>query len=76
MLGMAKKRTTDGKGDQHRSNHLVRLSPDVFEAMKSLADENDRPMTREVRQALVAWLKSKGRWPEQDEEEGGDGNAG
>ena len=57
-----------GKGDQHRSNHLVRIAPDVFRAMKALAEENDRPLTREIRQALIAWLEDQGRWPPPDDD--------
>jgi hypothetical protein len=56
---MAKKKA--GKADQHRSKNMVRLTDDVYQAMKSLAEESDRPLTREIRQALLAWLELKGR---------------
>jgi hypothetical protein len=66
MLGMAKKKP---KGDAHRSPHLVRIPVDVFEAIRRLAEKNDRPITREIRQALIAWLEAKGEWPPKGEED-------
>jgi hypothetical protein len=57
------KKPDSSKKDQHRSPHMVRLSAEVYQAMKALAEENDRPMTREVQQALIAHLKAAGKWP-------------
>ena len=68
MRSMSKKKSDDpapepAKKDQHRSPYMVRLAEDVFRAMKELAEEENRPMTREVRQALIQYLESKNRWP-------------
>lgn len=67
MIAMSKKKpSSEPSKDQHRSPHMVRLAADVYEAMKSLAAENDRPMTREIRQALIAHLEAAGHWPPQE----------
>jgi predicted transcriptional regulator len=67
MNGMSKPTKRGGeKKDRHKSARNIRLSDDVFLAMQKLAAENDRAMTREVRQALIAWLTAKGKWPESD----------
>ena len=71
MLCMAKKKQGPAgphgaKRDQHRSKNMVRIPDDVFEAVRRLAEQNDRPITREIRQALIAWLEAKGCWPPQE----------
>lgn len=58
---MAKKKAA--KPDLHRSQHMVRLPADVFAAMRALAEENDRPLTREIVRMLTAGLVAEGRWP-------------
>ena len=62
MLDMATSKGEAG-GGEHRGKAMVRIPADVFDAMRRLADKNDRPLTREIRQALIAWLESKGEWP-------------
>ncbi len=57
---MAKKKA-DPKTDRHKSGTMVRVPDDVFGPIRELAEENDRPITREIRQALIAWLEAKGR---------------
>ncbi len=47
------------KPDQHRTNHLVRLPPDTYTAMKELAAKNSRPLTRELVLACQSHLKKK-----------------
>lgn len=60
---MSKKKPTPK--DRHRTNHMVRLAPDVFEALKRSAQKGNRALTREVRAALIAWLIAQGEWPGQ-----------
>jgi predicted transcriptional regulator len=57
------KNSKDKPKDQHRSTNMVRLPDDIHRAMKGLAQANGRPLTWEVRQALMAWLQAKGQWP-------------
>lgn len=59
---MAKKKP-EPKPDRHKGGHMVRIPDDVYEPTRELADENDRPLTREIRQALIAWLKANGKRP-------------
>jgi hypothetical protein len=58
---MAKKNAEDKPKDQHRSNRMVRLRLKAHEMMMELAQENQRPMARELNLAVVAWLRSKGK---------------
>jgi hypothetical protein len=62
MPVMSKKKQ-DRPKDQHRARNMVRLPDDLHQAMKGLSQANGRPLTWEVRQALIAWLQAKGRWP-------------
>jgi hypothetical protein len=52
-----------GEGPSAEGKRFVRLAPDVFAAMKAVALEGNRPLTREVRQALIEYLERKGMWP-------------
>ncbi len=36
----------------------------VKNAMRALADKNARPLTREIEQAILAWLAKHGMMPE------------
>lgn len=49
--------------DRHKSATLVRLAGDVAGALKQLAEEEDRPLTRVVRQAMIEFLRGRGKWP-------------
>lgn len=62
MSTMSKPRKSQKK-DRHKSGRMVRLPDDVAGLMEELARENDRPLTRELRQACIAWLTAKGKWP-------------
>jgi hypothetical protein len=57
------KNKNDKPKDQHRARNMVRLPDDLHQAMKDLARSNGRPLTWEVRQALAAWLRAKGKEP-------------
>ena len=42
--------------DQHRSNRLIRLTEERYQAVKALAARSNRPMTREIDAAVAYWL--------------------
>lgn len=48
------------KKDAHRSNCLVRLTPEHYQALQRLAASNDRPLTRELARAVEAHLRQHG----------------
>jgi hypothetical protein len=60
-MAVMSKKTGDASKDQHKSNRLVRLPPALHDAIAALAREAGRPVTWEVRMALAAWLRSKGK---------------
>jgi len=62
MSSMAKKRPKQDT-DYHQASTLVRLADDVAGLMRELAEEGNRALTREVRQALIEYLQRKGKWP-------------
>ena len=53
---MKPKKAKSRTGDRHLSK-LVRLSADLVNRLKALADQNDRPMSRELKRAVEAHLK-------------------
>jgi hypothetical protein len=58
---------TEGKGrgaDRHKSKRLMRLPNDLAEALERLAERNDRPVTWELRRAVVAYLRANDALPE------------
>ena len=59
VMGTDKK---TGDGDRHKSKRVVRLPDDIHEAISRLAGRNERPIAREVKLALVAWLRQHGEW--------------
>lgn len=48
---MAAKKTPD----QHKGR-MVRIPHDLHAQMSTLANRNDRPLTREIARALAAWI--------------------
>jgi hypothetical protein len=46
-----------------RQKNMVRVQDDVHELMKQLAERNSRPLSWEVRLALIAHLQAAGMWP-------------
>jgi hypothetical protein len=48
---------------------MVPLTPDVFEALRRLAEQNERPVSWELRRILVAELERLGFWPLQENAE-------
>lgn len=53
----------DRKKDRHRSGQMFRQDEDVMNLMRQLAEQGNRPLSREIRAALIAWLTTKGMWP-------------
>lgn len=49
--------------DRHRSRRMIRLPDDLHDAISGLAETNGRPITMEVRRALLDWLARHGRAP-------------
>lgn len=49
--------------DRHKSQKMFRLDLDIHEALKEICEEEDRPISREIRSALIDRLKAKGKWP-------------
>jgi len=70
---MAKKKAQDERradsraGDRHAPNHMIRVPADIYEALSGLAQDNDRPVSREVQRALLDWLARHGRAPVRDD---------
>lgn len=49
--------------DKHASKKMFRVPDDIHRQLKILADRNDRPMSREIRAALIRHLRDNGLWP-------------
>lgn len=62
-MGVMGKKKSGPARDKHKPAHMVRLRPDLFGLLKALADEGNRPLTRELQAAVIAWLEQNGRWP-------------
>lgn len=62
MDAMTKKRTTGSEtpGDQHTSNRMVRLTISLHDLLKQAARQNQRPMSWELRVALLAHFRAMG----------------
>ena len=58
-----KEQNVDAVGDQHAAKKMFRVEDDIHAGYKALAEKNDRPMSREVRAALIKHLKDNGLWP-------------
>lgn len=65
LLGMSTDKKSEG--DRHKSRRVVRLPDDLHQAISRLADRHERPIAREVKLALVAWLRQHGEWPAEGE---------
>jgi hypothetical protein len=63
MLDMAKKKPKGGDRDRHQARALVGIPLDVHQQLKRLAEKNNRPLTWELRAALVKFLEENGMWP-------------
>lgn len=53
----------DRSKDRHRPRRTVSVSPELYQALQALADQNGRPLSWEVRRILTEHLKAAGLWP-------------
>jgi hypothetical protein len=60
MIGMAKKPKA---GDRHGPRNLVNVPPEVHAQLRKLAERNCRPISWELRLALIKHLEEAGLWP-------------
>jgi hypothetical protein len=69
MLDMKEKRKRIGSSeDRHLSHRMLRVPEDLYLQFKKLAERNDRPMSWELRRALVELLTANGLWPPEEQE--------
>ena len=54
-----RKRKADRSSDRHLPYKLVRVPDELYRRLKALADKNDRPISRELKRALEAHLRSQ-----------------
>lgn len=54
---------TEAPADRHTSKKMFRVSEDIHRGFTILSERNDRPMSREVRTALIKHLREHGLWP-------------
>jgi hypothetical protein len=45
-------------GDRHLPYKLVRIPGPLYERLREVAERNDRPVSREVRRALEAYIQA------------------
>ena len=62
---MVNRKKKESAGDQHKAQKMFRAEDDIHAGYKKLAEKNDRPMSREIRAALIKHLKENGMWPPQ-----------
>jgi predicted transcriptional regulator len=55
---MGKKDKKPAKSDRHLPHHMVRIPEDLYEAIADIATENDRPVSWEVRRALLSHVEA------------------
>jgi hypothetical protein len=56
---MGKKATDDRKKDRHKDHRLLRVPLDLYLRLERIANENDRPVTREGRKALLRHVREE-----------------
>ncbi len=49
--------------DKHLAKKMVRVDDTIHALFRELAEENNRPMSRELRSAHIEYLKKHGKWP-------------
>jgi predicted DNA-binding protein len=60
---MAKKKP---EKDRHLPFKQVRVPLELYRKFQTLADRNDRPVSREIKRALEAHLREKEQEPDED----------
>lgn len=68
MPNEPKKPNKSRKNDRHGAHRMVRLPMDLYEAIQTLAEANNRPITWEIRLAIRNHLtdNKKGKQPPKD----------
>lgn len=61
MLHMAKKKKKTGS--RHLDRHMVSLNGDIYEAMRLIAQQNQRPINWQIRLFLIEAAKAAKVWP-------------
>jgi predicted DNA-binding protein len=56
---MSKRKPSDRSSDRHLPYKLIRVPDELYRRLKELADKNDRPISRELKRALEAHLRSQ-----------------
>jgi predicted HicB family RNase H-like nuclease len=59
----SKKKPAEPPKDQHKAKKMFRVDDDLHAVYKALAERNDRPMSRELRAALIKHAREQGMWP-------------
>ena len=49
--------------DNHKPRKMFWLAREIHAQLKLLAEQNDRPMSREIRAAIINHLRENGLWP-------------
>ena len=72
MVDMAKRGRPKGTGipaGERRETVVIRLHPDMIQALANLVDENKSTRTAEVATAIREHLIKHGQWPLKDEKQ-------
>jgi hypothetical protein len=48
---------------RHKPRKMVPIQERLHALLKELAERNDRPMSREIRTAIISHLEKAGLWP-------------
>ena len=55
------------RGDRHTDRHMVAFRGDVYEAVSELARRENRPVSWQIRQIMIAALREAGLWADEEE---------
>jgi hypothetical protein len=58
-MGKKANHTDDRKKDRHKDHKLLRVPLDLYNRLVRIANENDRPVTREGRKALLHHVREE-----------------
>jgi hypothetical protein len=54
---------TETQGSRHVDRNMVSLPTPLYQQLKQLAEENNRPLSWELRAMVMRCLAEAGRWP-------------
>jgi hypothetical protein len=63
MAQEKKKKGAEPSKDRHVAKNMIRVSDLIYQQLKLLASENQRPVSWEIRLALIRHLEQHGKWP-------------